>query len=86
MLKSVIAGLAAAAPMRSAYTIGASPTCVHSVRWHRKPRWVPVAKSKMFRVPERKPEDPEERAELMRLHQNYKCDEFSFINQTVHKH
>lgn len=42
------------------------------VRWRRKPRWLPVAKSKMFRVPERKKEDPIERAELMRLHANYK--------------
>lgn len=42
------------------------------VRWRRKPRWLPVAKSKMFRVPERKPEDPQEREELMRLHTNYK--------------
>lgn len=42
------------------------------VRWRRKPRWLPVAKSKLFRVPERKAEDPIERAELMRLHANYK--------------
>lgn len=42
------------------------------VRWRRKPRWLPVAKSKLFRVPERKVEDPIERAELMRLHANYK--------------
>lgn len=42
------------------------------VRWRRKPRWLPIAKSKMFRVPERKKEDPIERAELMRLHANYK--------------
>lgn len=42
------------------------------VRWRRKPRWLPVAKSKLFRVPERKVEDPMERAELMRLHANYK--------------
>lgn len=43
------------------------------VRWRRKPRWLPVAKSKLFRVPERKfPENPAEKAELMCLHANYK--------------
>lgn len=33
---------------------------------------MPIAKSKLFRVPERTKEDPMERAELMRLHANYK--------------
>lgn len=62
-----------AAPVSSALSVSAgAPACLQSVRWHRKPRWVPIAKSKMFRVPERKQEDPEERAELMRLHHNYK--------------
>lgn len=49
-----------------------SATFLQLVRWRRKPRWLPVAKSKLFRVPERKVEDPMERAELMRLHANYK--------------
>lgn len=42
------------------------------VRWRRKPRWLPTAKSKMFRVPERKEQTEEEKAELLRLHNNYK--------------
>ncbi|KAH8270295.1 hypothetical protein KR018_006805 [Drosophila ironensis] len=42
------------------------------VRWRRKPRWLPVAKSKLFRVPERRPQAEEERSELMRLHNQYK--------------
>ncbi|CAD7005751.1 unnamed protein product [Ceratitis capitata] len=42
------------------------------VRWRRKPRWLPVAKSKLFRVPERKQQNADEKAELMRLHNNYK--------------
>lgn len=42
------------------------------VRWRRKPRWLPVAKSKVFRVPERKHQTEEERVELMRLHNQYK--------------
>lgn len=54
------------------FIVALHPASVQSVRWHRKPRWVPVAKSKIFKVPERRHEDPEERAELMRLHQNYK--------------
>lgn len=45
--------------------------CVYCVRWKRKPRWLPVAKSKMFRIPER-PKIPEnERNELKRLHDRY---------------
>lgn len=42
------------------------------VRWRRKPRWLPVAKSKMFRVPQRKPQSLEEKNELLRLHNNYR--------------
>ena len=42
------------------------------VRWRRKPRWLPTAKTKMFRVPERVQQSPEEKAELLRLHNNYK--------------
>lgn len=42
------------------------------VRWRRKPRWLPMAKSKLFRVPERPSQDPMERTELMRLHAHYK--------------
>lgn len=77
MLKSVITGLATGAgATASVYNVSANPACVQCVRWRRKPRWIPTAKSKMFRVPERKPEDPEERAELMRLHNNYKLDNF----------
>lgn len=45
---------------------------VQCVQYHRKPRWMPIAKSKMFRVPERRPQDPDESAELMRLHNRYK--------------
>lgn len=42
------------------------------VRWRRKPRWLPVAKSKVFRIPERKPQSPDEKLELLRLHNHYK--------------
>ncbi|KAK8748588.1 hypothetical protein OTU49_015873 [Cherax quadricarinatus] len=41
-----------------------------TVRWI-KPRWVPVAKSKMFRIPERKPLPLEEEVELRCLYNNY---------------
>lgn len=71
MLKSVIASLVSA-PAKSVYNVSASPASVQCVRWRRKPRWIPTAKSKVFKVPERVREEPEERAELMRLHQNYK--------------
>ncbi|XP_053953434.1 probable 28S ribosomal protein S26, mitochondrial [Anastrepha ludens] len=49
-----------------------SALALEFVRWRRKPRWLPVAKSKLYRVPERKEQNPEEKAELMRLHNNYK--------------
>uniref|UniRef100_A0A1L8ECS9 Small ribosomal subunit protein mS26 n=1 Tax=Haematobia irritans TaxID=7368 RepID=A0A1L8ECS9_HAEIR len=51
---------------------GNSGIALEFVRWRRKPRWLPVAKSKMFRVPERKEQSPEEKAELLRLHNIYK--------------
>lgn len=44
---------------------------VQSIRW-RKPIALGTAKSKLFRVPPRRRQDPEERAELMRLSSNYK--------------
>lgn len=59
----------------SVYNISGNAIGVQSVRWARKPRkpiHLGTAKSKMFRVPIRKKEDPEERAELMRLNKNYK--------------
>lgn len=42
-----------------------------AVRFRRKPRWLGTAKSKLFRVPERRQQIEEERVELMRLHNNY---------------
>lgn len=49
-----------------------SLACVQCVQYHRKPRWIPQAKSRIFRVPERKKQNDDERAELMRLHSHYK--------------
>ncbi|XP_076651560.1 mitochondrial ribosomal protein S26 [Halictus rubicundus] len=47
-------------------------TTIQCVRWKRKPIWLPTAKSKIFKVPQ-KPQIPEEEhAELQRLHNNYK--------------
>ena len=45
---------------------------VQCVRWKRKPIWLPPAKSKLFRVPERKVIPTEESIELKRLHNNYR--------------
>lgn len=47
-------------------------TNFQSLRWRRKPRWLPVAKSKMYRVPPRTVTPTEERLELMRLYNNYR--------------
>lgn len=43
-----------------------------TVRWRRKPLWMPTAKSKVFRVPERIVLPVEERDELIRLFNNYR--------------
>ncbi|KAF4531457.1 hypothetical protein B566_EDAN004228 [Ephemera danica] len=42
------------------------------IRWRRKPRWFPVAPSKMYRIPERPKFDPEEHDEMLRLFNNYR--------------
>ncbi|CAG5056863.1 unnamed protein product [Parnassius apollo] len=39
---------------------------------HRKPRWLPVAKSKIYRIPKRPVVSEEERIELLRINNNYK--------------
>lgn len=43
-----------------------------SIRWKRKPRWIPVAKSKLFRIPVRPVIPAEEKLELFQLHAHYK--------------
>lgn len=49
-----------------------SVTNLQTVRWRRKPRWLPVAKSKIFKVPPRTETPIEEREELKRLYNNYR--------------
>lgn len=49
-----------------------SLACVQCVQYHRKPRWAPQAKTKIFRVPERRKQNDDEKAELRRLHNHYK--------------
>ncbi|TDG47637.1 hypothetical protein AWZ03_005935 [Drosophila navojoa] len=56
----------------AAVKTGSNNFALEFVRRRRKPRWLPVAKSKLFRVPERKKQSEEERTELMRLHNHYK--------------
>lgn len=48
------------------------------VRWKRKPIWLPPAKSKMFRIPERPVIPKEEDLELQRLNNNYRTYMISF--------
>lgn len=48
------------------------PVCLQSVRWKRKPRWLPVAKSKQFYIPERPKFDESETVELRRLYDRYR--------------
>lgn len=43
-----------------------------SVRYGRKPRWLPMAKSKMFRIPPRPQVPEDEAAEMHRIHNQYR--------------
>lgn len=54
------------------YNICLNPVGVQSVRWRRKPRWIPKAPSKLFRVPIRTILPEEEKHEWLRLNNNYK--------------
>lgn len=61
------------------------PAIYQTVRW-RKPRWVPQAKSKIFRVPPRRVPPEDERLELMRLHNNYRTKIKSLRRYLTEKH
>lgn len=47
------------------------PIVLQSAGAHRKPRWLPVAKSKIYRIPKRPEVTEEERLELLRINNNY---------------
>lgn len=53
------------------FNVSNNPLSVQSVRW-RKPIHLGTAKSKLFRVPPRLKEKPDERVELFRLNTSYK--------------
>ncbi|XP_064456568.1 small ribosomal subunit protein mS26-like [Ornithodoros turicata] len=59
-------------------------------RWkvsrRRKPRWMPIAPSKLFNIIERKPRDPEETQQLDHLYRMYKTEIKSIINYFVGEH
>lgn len=48
------------------------PVVIQRAEAHRKPRWLPVAKSKIYRIPKRPEISIEERLELKRINNNYK--------------
>ncbi|XP_047537345.1 probable 28S ribosomal protein S26, mitochondrial [Vanessa atalanta] len=48
------------------------PLIMQIAETHRKPRWLPVAKSKIYRIPKRPEVSEEERLELLRINNNYK--------------
>lgn len=54
------------------YNIIEKSVSVQSIRYRRKPRWLPVAKSKIFRVPERIILPIDEKLEIQRLYNNYR--------------
>lgn len=55
-------------------------------RWYRKPRWVPIAKGKVFRIPPRTTGPQEEYEELKRLHNNYRTQMKAVRKQLVNAH
>ncbi|CAH0557902.1 unnamed protein product [Brassicogethes aeneus] len=66
--------------------LSANYTNLQTVRWQRKPRWLPVAKSKVFRIP-KKPETPQEdNLELQRLFNNYRTQIKSLRRHFFYKH
>ncbi|KAL0108938.1 hypothetical protein PUN28_014209 [Cardiocondyla obscurior] len=76
----------------NALTMGTSGLCetfapnsvyVQCIRWKRKPIWLPPAKSKMFRVPERPVISIEEKLEIQRLYNNYKTYMTSFRSYLI---
>lgn len=58
----------------ASFNISSSQFNVQSVRrWrYRRPLELGTSKSKLFRIPEHPPRDPEERAEMQRLINSYK--------------
>ncbi|XP_050679603.1 probable 28S ribosomal protein S26, mitochondrial [Leptidea sinapis] len=50
----------------------ACPILIQCAQAHRKPRWFPVAKSKIYRIPKRPQLSEEERLEILRITNNYK--------------
>ncbi|KRT79044.1 hypothetical protein AMK59_7249, partial [Oryctes borbonicus] len=60
-------------------------TNLQILRWRRKPRWVPVAKSKMFRVPQRPVISEDEAMEIKRLFNNYRTQMKSIRRYMVEK-
>nr|XP_033331013.1 probable 28S ribosomal protein S26, mitochondrial [Megalopta genalis] len=61
-------------------------TTIQCVRWKRKPIWLPTAKSKLFRVPERPVISDEENEELQRLNNSYRTMTKSLRSFFVNKH
>ncbi|CAG9823481.1 unnamed protein product [Phaedon cochleariae] len=61
-------------------------TNYQTVRWMRKPLWMPTAKSKVFRIPVRPKIPEDESKELMRLHNNYRTQIKSLRRYLTYKH
>lgn len=70
MLRGIL--LKSGSSLNAGYNVSSNPTSIQTVRFRRKPRWIPTARSKMFRVPERTIVPEDEKVELLRLNSNYK--------------
>ncbi|CAG9768699.1 unnamed protein product [Ceutorhynchus assimilis] len=70
----------------SSNTLPYNPALLPVKKSHRKPRWVPIAKSKIFRIPKRPVIPEDETREIRRLFNDYRNHEKSVKNFLVEKH
>ncbi|RZC33578.1 MRP-S26 domain containing protein [Asbolus verrucosus] len=59
---------------------------LQSVRWRRKPIWMPTAKSKLYRIPVKPVIPEEEKEEIKRLYNNYRTYIKSIRRFLTYKH
>ncbi|XP_017784491.1 PREDICTED: probable 28S ribosomal protein S26, mitochondrial [Nicrophorus vespilloides] len=68
-----------------AEALSPNPT-LQTVRWRRKPRWIPKARSKLFKIPEIPKIPKEENDELARLFNNYRTQMKSIRRHFTYKY
>jgi len=70
----------------STFNVSFDPTLLPVKKNHRKPRWVPKAKSKLFKVPKRSELPEDEEKEILRLNNNYRNNIKSIRKYLIQEH